>query len=148
MSQPTYLNEKSEGDQSMSVKRGTDEAFTSRYVPQDSHTMVKADCLKPSSQGCHHHPLVERLKTTSSNAKPSAVRATVVSYTWQLSLDEHGHNEDWQENEQATYRVLTQGNVTKNGIAYGPRGLWHPIAVGTGVRCIPGCHLRRRGQLG
>jgi hypothetical protein len=48
MDQPTYLNEKSEGDHSMSEKRETGEAFTPREVPQGPHTMVRVPSLHPT----------------------------------------------------------------------------------------------------
>jgi hypothetical protein len=75
----------------MSVKQGTGEAFTPREVLQDSHAItVKADCLKPSSQGCLVHPLAERLMTTPADAAPTGrLGEILVGYVRQLPADGH-----------------------------------------------------------
>ncbi len=70
MSQPAYLDEKSEGNHSMPVKQETGEAFTPMYVLQDLRTMVKATRLKSSSQGCPHHPSVRMLDNDVIQCSP------------------------------------------------------------------------------
>lgn len=123
MSQPTYLDEKSERDHSMSVKRGTGEAFTPRDALQDSHTMVKAIRLKSSPQGCSPHPLVRTLDNNAIQCPtPSSSGYSVPQGTGQLLLGGHGPNEDRQEDERTTYRVLRREKVTEHGMPYRPRG--------------------------
>jgi hypothetical protein len=125
MSQPTYLNEKSEGDHSMSVKQETGEAFTPRDVLPDSHTTVKATCLKSSSQGCFVRPLVRTLENNVTRCPtPERSGYTCPTRTGQLPLGEHGQHDDRQENEQTTYRVLLQEKMTEHEMTYRPRGPW------------------------
>jgi hypothetical protein len=102
MSQPTYLDEKSEGDHSMSVKRGTGEALTPRDAPQGSHAMVKADSLRPSSQGSYPPPSVRALEDDATPCHTPTSKGP-----WHLPLGGHDPNEDWQGNERATYSVLS-----------------------------------------
>ena len=62
MGQPTHLEAKAEGDNSMSVKRLRPEGVV-RPVPQDPRDTVKAGLLEPQSlDGELGHPPVERLQ--------------------------------------------------------------------------------------
>ena len=62
MGQPTYLDAKAEGENSMSVKRLRPESVV-RPVPQDPRDMVKAGLSEPQSLvGVSPRPPVERLQ--------------------------------------------------------------------------------------
>ncbi len=61
MGQPTYLEAKAEGDNSMSVKRLQPQSVV-RLVPQDPRDMVKATLPEPQfPEGVRCCPPVERL---------------------------------------------------------------------------------------
>ena len=61
MGQPTYLEAKAEGDNSMSVKRLRPESVVGP-VPQDPRDMVKATLPEPQfPEGAVFRPPVERL---------------------------------------------------------------------------------------
>ena len=61
MGQPTYLEAKAEGDNSMSVKRLRPESVVGP-VPQDPRDMVKATLPEPQfPEGVRFRPPVERL---------------------------------------------------------------------------------------
>ena len=61
MGQPTYLEAKAEGDNSMSVKRLRPESVVGP-VPQDPRDMVKATLPEPQfPEGVRFHPPAERL---------------------------------------------------------------------------------------
>ena len=122
MSQPTYLDEKSEGDHSMSVKQGTGEAFKPMEVLRDSHAMVKATCLKSSPQWYIANSPVRTLDNGVVHCC-TLLTAGSSNLWWANTVQR-----DWQEDERTTYRVLLQEDVTKHGIAYGPRGLWRRSA--------------------
>ena len=62
MGQPTYLEAKAEGDNSMSVKRLRSESVVGP-VPQDPRDTLKAELLEPQSPcGASGHLPVERLQ--------------------------------------------------------------------------------------
>ena len=61
LGQPTYLEAKAEGENSMLVKRLRPQSVVGP-VPQDPRYMVKATMLEPQSPvGESRHPPVERL---------------------------------------------------------------------------------------
>ena len=125
MSQPTYLEEKSERDHSMSVKQGTGEAFTPMEVLRDSHTMVKADCLKSSPQGYIAYPLARTLENNVTHCHTPfsagyCFQGANGNFWWVNTVQ----TKDWQEDERTTYRVLLQEKATEHGMPYGSRGLW------------------------
>ncbi len=62
MGQPTHLEAKAEGDNSMSVKRLRSESVVGP-VPQDPRDTVKAELPEPQfPEGVALHPPVERLQ--------------------------------------------------------------------------------------
>ena len=73
MGQPAYLEPKGRGDNSMPVKRRTDEGVYA-VAPQDPRRMVKAKLLQIQFPvGLLPDPLLQRLRATLLHAQSSMV---------------------------------------------------------------------------